>query len=105
MDAGSSTGLAKLEKIQRAEIRKLEKWLIELGAEVYKMRQEMSELRDQQSQMLAVIGEMRAIMRNKGLVDNPDSDLYGDSHQEQDIFDQQLEDFSRALTHRKRLSH
>ena len=105
MDAGSSAGLAKLEKMQRAEIKKLEKWLIELGAEVFKMRQEMSEMRDQHSQMLAVIGEMRALMRNKGLVDNSDPDSYGDPHQEQDSFDQQLEDFNHSLTYRKRLSH
>ena len=105
MDAGSSTGLAKLEKMQRAEIKKLEKWLIELGAEVYKMRQEIREMRDQHLQTLAAIGEMRVLMRNNGLVENTLPDLQDPINQEQESLDQQLEDYNLSLTHRKRLSH
>lgn len=105
MDAGSSAGLAKLEKIQQAEIKKLEKWLIELGAEVYKMRQEIKEMRDQQLQTLAAMGEMRILMRNNGLVESTLPDLQDQISQEQDSLDQQLEDYNLSLTHRKRLSH
>ncbi|MDE3269859.1 MAG: hypothetical protein OYH77_06210 [Pseudomonadota bacterium] len=104
MDAGSSAGLTKLEKTQRAEIKKLEKWLIELGAEVYKMRQEMADIRDQHSQMLAVIGEMRSLMHSQDTAEP--HELYEDpTGHGQESFEQQLEEFNRSLTYRKRLSH
>ncbi len=88
---------------------KLEKSLVELGAEVFKLRHEMAEMRDFHACVVATLHSLRSLLEDKGAITVADLDAaaadVGLLNQGQELCEQQLEITAQEVLTRKRLSH
>ena len=92
-----------------SEVEKLEKSVIDLGAEVFKLRHEMAEMRDYHSHLAEIICELRSLLRDRGAITAADLDACVAGNKDAsfgaDSFEQQLDEFEGIPTSRKRVSH
>ena len=88
---------------------KLEQSLVELGAEVFKLRHEMAEMRDFQACVVETLNGLRLLLEDKGVITLADLDAaaarVGLINQGQELLEQQLEVVDQEILARKRLSH
>jgi len=88
---------------------KLEQSLVELGAEVFRLRHEMAEMRDFQACVVETLNGLRLLLEDKGVITLADLDAaaarVGLINQGQELLEQQLEVVDQEILARKRLSH
>ena len=91
------------------QLQELERSLVELGAEVFKLRHEMAEMRDFHACVVETLNGLRLLLEDKGALTLADLDAaaanIGLRHQGQEPLEQQLEVVDQELLARKRLSH
>ena len=91
------------------QMSKLEQSLVELGAEVFKLRHEMAEMRDFHACVVETLNGLRLLLEDKGAITLADLDAaaanIGLLNQGQEPIEQQLEVVDQEILARKRLSH
>lgn len=91
-----------------ASLTKLEKSLVELGAEVFKLRHEIAEMRDFHACVIETVSGLRLLLQDQGSITAADIDAaaanIGLLNQTPDPLEQ-LEEVEPELLHRKRVSH
>ena len=86
---------------------KLEQSLVELGAEVFKLRHEMAEMRNFHAGVVETLHGLRLLLEDKGAITMADLDTanVGLISHGQEPLEPQLEYVDQELLARKRLSH
>ena len=91
------------------QMSKLEQSLVELGAEVFKLRHEMAEMQDFHACVIETLNSLRMLLQDKGAITVADLDAaaaaVGLLNQSHEPLEQQLEVTDQELVTRKRLSH
>ena len=89
------------------QMSKLEQSLVELGAEVFKLRHEMAEMRDFHACVIETLNSLRLLLEDKGAITLADLDAadIGPLNQGQEPLEQQLKIVDQEILARKRLSH
>ena len=90
-----------------SQIAKLEKSLVDLGAEMFKLRYEMAEMRDFHAHVMSTVSGLRALLQNKGAITINDLDAMnaGIDPTASDPFDQQIEEVEQEIWARKKPVH
>ena len=94
------------------QLSKLEKSLVELGAEVFKLRHEMAEMRDFHACVIETVSGLRMLLQDRGTITVADLDaaaasigLLNQTQETHEQLEQHLEEIDTELLQRKRLSH